>query len=195
MKTIQEVVESSSSISRRPRPREDHPSRRLLAMPPGGLHIRWPDAPLEQEARLMDYKWYAALAYIRANKPTTTSSKARPLRHHCQRQGPTTTCAGPRIWALDDDTCRQPRHPVHKVNVVAAGSHHHPRLCAGPARDSGGGGKRQVIEYQPRKSCTTGALMCAPTCWASSTKRATTRAANGACPTLARTGCCAPRPT
>ena len=37
-------------------------------MPPGGLHIRWPDAPLEQEARLMDYKWYAALAYVRANR-------------------------------------------------------------------------------------------------------------------------------
>ena len=37
-------------------------------MPPGGLHIRWPDPPLEQEARLMDYKWYAALAYVRANR-------------------------------------------------------------------------------------------------------------------------------
>jgi indolepyruvate ferredoxin oxidoreductase len=39
-----------------------------FVMPPGGLHIRWPDAPLEQEARLMDYKWYAALAYVRANR-------------------------------------------------------------------------------------------------------------------------------
>ena len=43
-------------------------------MPPGGLHIRWPDPPLEQEARLMDFKWYAALAYVRANKP-------EPQRH------------------------------------------------------------------------------------------------------------------
>jgi len=32
-----------------------------FAMPPGGLHIRWPDAPLEQEARLMDYKWWLSV--------------------------------------------------------------------------------------------------------------------------------------
>ncbi len=67
MKTIQEVVESSSSISVDPdRVKIILPED--FAMPAGGLHIRWPDAPLEQEARLMDYKWYAALAYIRANK-------------------------------------------------------------------------------------------------------------------------------
>ncbi len=39
-----------------------------FAMPPGGLNIRWPDGFLEQEARLLDYKVYAALAYCRANK-------------------------------------------------------------------------------------------------------------------------------
>jgi indolepyruvate ferredoxin oxidoreductase len=27
---------------------------------PHGLNIRWPDTPLAQEARLFDYKWYAA---------------------------------------------------------------------------------------------------------------------------------------
>ena len=37
-------------------------------MPPGGLNIRWPDSALEMEARLLDYKLYAALAYCRANK-------------------------------------------------------------------------------------------------------------------------------
>ncbi len=39
-----------------------------FVLPPGGLNIRWPDNPLEQEARLMDFKWYAAMAYVRANK-------------------------------------------------------------------------------------------------------------------------------
>ncbi|HET7671282.1 MAG TPA: indolepyruvate ferredoxin oxidoreductase family protein, partial [Burkholderiales bacterium] len=38
-----------------------------FAMPPGGLNIRWPDGILEQEARILDYKVYAALAYARAN--------------------------------------------------------------------------------------------------------------------------------
>ncbi len=37
-------------------------------MPPGGLNIRWPDEPLDQEERLHRHKLYAALAYARANK-------------------------------------------------------------------------------------------------------------------------------
>jgi indolepyruvate ferredoxin oxidoreductase len=67
MKCVTDVVESSASI-------EIDPDRvRILLpedfdMPAGGLGIRWPDPPLAQEARLYDYKWYAALAYIRANK-------------------------------------------------------------------------------------------------------------------------------
>jgi indolepyruvate ferredoxin oxidoreductase len=38
-----------------------------FVLPPGGLNIRWPDAILDQEARILDYKVYAALAYCRAN--------------------------------------------------------------------------------------------------------------------------------
>lgn len=33
-----------------------------------GLNIRWPDPPLQQEARLLNHKLYAALAYCRANR-------------------------------------------------------------------------------------------------------------------------------
>ena len=60
-----------------------------FAMPPGGLNIRWPDPPLEQEARLQDYKFYAALAYARANRLNRIvidSPNAAP-RHRRQRQG------------------------------------------------------------------------------------------------------------
>jgi indolepyruvate ferredoxin oxidoreductase len=39
-----------------------------FALPPDGLNIRWPDPPLVQEARLLNRKLYAALAYCRANK-------------------------------------------------------------------------------------------------------------------------------
>ena len=39
-----------------------------FAIPPGGLNIRWPDPPLEQELRLQRYKVYAAMAYARLNK-------------------------------------------------------------------------------------------------------------------------------
>ncbi|CAN1486385.1 TPP_PYR_PFOR_IOR-alpha_like domain containing protein [Burkholderiaceae bacterium] len=55
MKTIQEVVESSASVD------IDQDRVKIVLpedfnLPPGGLHIRWPDAPLEQETRLMEYK-------------------------------------------------------------------------------------------------------------------------------------------
>ena len=88
MKTIQEIVESSASVSVDP-DRVDIVLPEDFAMPPGGLHIRWPDPPLEQEARLMDYKWYAALAYVRANRlnHNVIDGPERPLRHHRQRQG------------------------------------------------------------------------------------------------------------
>ena len=36
-------------------------------MPPGGLHIRWPDRALDQEARLQGPKLRAAQAFVRAN--------------------------------------------------------------------------------------------------------------------------------
>ncbi|MGE5471878.1 MAG: indolepyruvate ferredoxin oxidoreductase family protein [Bacteroidota bacterium] len=39
-----------------------------FTLPPDGLNIRWPDPPLVQEARLLNHKLYAALAYARANK-------------------------------------------------------------------------------------------------------------------------------
>lgn len=37
-------------------------------LPEGGLNIRWPDAPLDQEARLHEHKLDAARAFVRANK-------------------------------------------------------------------------------------------------------------------------------
>ncbi|HWK69584.1 MAG TPA: indolepyruvate ferredoxin oxidoreductase family protein [Burkholderiaceae bacterium] len=67
MKCVTEVVESTASVDIDPdRARIVIPEDFVL--PPDGLGIRWPDPPLAQEARLIDYKWYAALAYTRANK-------------------------------------------------------------------------------------------------------------------------------
>jgi indolepyruvate ferredoxin oxidoreductase len=66
-KTIAETVDSSASV-------EIGPHRVEIAlpddfeMPPGGLNIRWPDQPLDQEFRLHKYKLYAALAFARANR-------------------------------------------------------------------------------------------------------------------------------
>ncbi len=150
MKTIQEVVESASSVS------VDADRVRIVlpedfAMPAGGLHIRWPDPPLEQEARLMNHKWYAALAYVRANR----------LNHDVIR-GPADRfglIASGKAWndtrqaladlGLDDDTCRAVGIRLHKVAVVWP-------LEASATRAFAEGlqeilvveEKRQVIEYQ-----------------------------------------------
>jgi indolepyruvate ferredoxin oxidoreductase len=67
LKTIAETMDSSASV-------ELDPERARIVlpqdfdMPPGGLNIRWPDQPLEQEYRLHKYKLYAALAFGRANR-------------------------------------------------------------------------------------------------------------------------------
>ncbi|HEX9395851.1 MAG TPA: indolepyruvate ferredoxin oxidoreductase family protein [Burkholderiales bacterium] len=65
-KCVTDVVESGASVDIDPgRVRMVLPSD--FAMPGGGLNIRWPDGILEQEARILDWKVYAALAYVRAN--------------------------------------------------------------------------------------------------------------------------------
>ena len=153
MKTIQEIVESSTSVDVTPdRVRIALPDD--FEMPPGGLHIRWPDPPLEQEARLMNHKWYAALAYIRANRLNhSTVSTAH------DRLG---LIASGKAWndmrqalhdlGLEDDDCRRLGIRLHKVGVVWP-------LEATITRDFATGlqeilvveEKRQVIEYQVKE--------------------------------------------
>jgi indolepyruvate ferredoxin oxidoreductase len=39
-----------------------------FALPSDGMHLRWPDPQLVQERRMQEFKIYAALAYVRANR-------------------------------------------------------------------------------------------------------------------------------
>ncbi len=150
MKTIQEVVESSASVS------VDPGRTKILlpedfVMPAGGVHIRWPDAPLEQEARLFDYKWYAALAYVRANKLNHNVVDGPNDRFGIIASGKAFNDTRQALadLGLDDATCRTLGIRVHKVNVVWP-------LEATITRDFAQGlqeilvveEKRQVIEYQ-----------------------------------------------
>jgi len=150
MKTIQEIVESATTV-------DVNPDRVQIVLPddftvpPGGLHIRWPDPPLEQEARLMNHKWYAALAYVRANRLN------RNIVHTPDdRLG---LIASGKAWndmrqalhdlGLSEADCRRLGIRLHKVGVVWP-------LEATITRDFAQGlqeilvieEKRQVIEYQ-----------------------------------------------
>jgi indolepyruvate ferredoxin oxidoreductase len=65
-KCVTDVVESGASVIVDPeRVQAKLPTD--FTLPQGGLNIRWPDGFLEQETRLLDWKVYAALAYVRAN--------------------------------------------------------------------------------------------------------------------------------
>ena len=66
MKCVTDIIESGAVV--------DFDAERVqivtpadFELPAGGLNIRWPDAVLDMEARMSTYKWYAALAYVRAN--------------------------------------------------------------------------------------------------------------------------------
>lgn len=67
MKCVTDIVESGASVELDP-DRVQVVLPEDFAVPEDGLNIRWPDSPLEQEARMSQHKWYAALAYARANR-------------------------------------------------------------------------------------------------------------------------------
>ena len=150
MKTIQEIVESSATVMIDPQ-RVQIQLPTDFQMPPGGVHIRWPDAALDQEARLFDTKWYAALAYIRANRLNFNAIESKQDRWGVMASGKAYNDTRQALidLGLDDATCRQLGIRVHKVGVVWP-------LEARLTREFASGlqevlvveEKRQVIEYQ-----------------------------------------------
>ena len=150
MKTIQEIVESSATVLVDPN-RVQIKTPTDFVIPPGGLHIRWPDHALEQEARLFDTKWYAALAYIRANRLNYNVIEGPNDRFGIIASGKAFNDTRQALidLGLDDATCRRLGIRLHKVGVVWP-------LEAQLTREFATGlqeilvveEKRQVIEYQ-----------------------------------------------
>jgi len=150
MKTIQEIVESSATVTIDP----DRVNIKIptdFVMPTGGVHIRWPDAALEQEARLFDFKWYAALAYIRANRLNYNVIEGNNDRFGIIASGKAYNDTRQALLdlGLDDASCQRLGIRLHKVSVVWP-------LEAQLTREFATGlqeilvveEKRQVIEYQ-----------------------------------------------
>ena len=150
MKTIQEIVESAATAMIDPE-RVEIRIPTDFEMPPGGVHIRWPDTALEQEARLFDYKWYAALAYIRANRLNYNAIEGPNDRFGLIASGKAYNDTRQALidLGLDDDTCRQLGIRLHKVGVVwpleAQGTR---EFALGLREILVVEEKRQVIEYQ-----------------------------------------------
>ncbi|HEU4623113.1 MAG TPA: indolepyruvate ferredoxin oxidoreductase family protein, partial [Burkholderiaceae bacterium] len=119
MKVVTDVVESSASVVIDPE-RVNIALPSDFAMPPDGLNIRWPDTPLAQEARLLDYKFYAMLAYVRANRLNYNVIDSPHSRFGIMSSGKAYLDTRQALWdlGLDDQTCARIGIRLHKVNVV-----------------------------------------------------------------------------
>ncbi len=149
MKCVTEVVESTASVDIDPdRARIIIPEDFML--PPDGLGIRWPDPPLAQEARLIDYKWYAALAYTRANKLNRVVIDSPRARFGIMTAGKAylDTRQALADLGLDENTCARIGIRLIKIGCVWP-------LNAQDAREFATGleeilvveEKRQILEY------------------------------------------------
>jgi indolepyruvate ferredoxin oxidoreductase len=154
MKTVTEVVEASASVTIDPE-RVQIVLPTDFAMPPGGLNIRWPDTPLEQEARLLDHKLYAALAYCRANGLNGTVIDSPQARFGIAASGKAylDTRQALADLGLDDETCARIGIRLFKVGMVWP-------LEAQAVRAFADGleeilvveEKRQLVEYQIKET-------------------------------------------
>jgi indolepyruvate ferredoxin oxidoreductase len=149
LKCVTDVVESSASVDIDP-----HRTQIVLptdfAMPEGGLNIRWPDPPLVQEARLLDYKWYAALAYVRANKLDRIEIDSPHARFGIMTGGKAYLDVRQALTdlGLDDETCSRIGIRLYKVGCVwpleAQGAH---AFASGLEEILVVEEKRQILEY------------------------------------------------
>ncbi|WP_432262426.1 indolepyruvate ferredoxin oxidoreductase family protein [Cupriavidus sp. TMH.W2] len=149
MKCVTDVVESTASVEIDP----DRVQIKLpedFVVPQGGLNIRWPDSPLEQEARLLDHKWYAALAYVRANRLNRVVLDSPNARFGIMTAGKAYLDVRQALTdlGLDDDTCARIGIRVYKVGCVWPLEAHGAReFAAGLEEILVVEEKRQILEY------------------------------------------------
>ena len=152
MKCITDIVEVSASVD------VDVERVRILLpedfqLPPDGLNIRIPDTPLQQEARLLDYKLYAALAYARANQlnrePWHVPVSEARFGIMTSGKAYLDTCQALADLGLSPEVCRRIGLRLFKVGMVW------PLESTGTQRFADGldeilvvEEKRQVLEYQ-----------------------------------------------
>lgn len=149
LKCVTDVVESSSSVEVSPeRVQTIIPAD--VELPEEGLNIRWPDTPLAQEQRLNDHKWYAALAYVRANHLDKVVIDSPQARFGIMTAGKAYLDVRQALidLGLDDEKCAHVGIRLYKVGCVWP-------LEAQGARDFAKGldeilvveEKRQIMEY------------------------------------------------
>ncbi len=148
-----------------------------FALPPGGLNIRWPDPPLEQERRLHGPKMHGGRTRSRARTASTASCSIRPARGSASSPParPTSTCARrSTISASTTRGARDARHaPLQGRHDVAARAERRARFAAGSRKSSSSRRSARFIEDQLEQH----ALQLGPTRGRASSASATSTAA------------------
>ena len=118
-KTIAETVESSASVEVDPFAIEIA-TPADFEMPPGGLNIRWPDPPLDQEMRLHRYAVKAAQAFARANKLDRIVLDSTNARLGIVTTGKSylDVLQALEVLGLDEAACRDLGIRVYKVGMT-----------------------------------------------------------------------------
>ena len=142
-KCVADTVESSSSVYIDPARTkiivpDDFP------LPPDGVSIRWPDGFLETEARMQDYKIYAALHYCRVNqlnKIVIDSPKPRLGIATSGKSYPDVRQALVDLGITEADAAEMGIARLQDRDAVAAGARRRAQFCRGPRGDPGRRGK------------------------------------------------------
>lgn len=151
LKCVTQVIETSSSVELDPdRIQIVLPGDDEFIMPEGGLNLRWPDPPLVQEARMLNYKWYAALAYVRANHLNRIVIDSPQARFGIMTAGKAYQDVRQALndLGLDTEACRRVGLRVMKVGCVWPLNAHDARHFAeGLDEILVVEEKRQILEY------------------------------------------------
>ena len=118
-KTIAETVETSASVNVDPY-QLDIVIPTDFEVPPGGMNIRWPDPPMQQEMRLHKYAMHAAMAFARVNgidRVVFDSPKAR-LGIVTTGKSYLDVLQALEYLGLDEKTCRDIGIRVYKVGMT-----------------------------------------------------------------------------
>ena len=94
-KAVSETVESAASVELAPGPCIFKTPD--FAIPPSGLHYRWPDLPGPQIEERMEAKKQAVFAFAEANpidRRIYDDARCRAFRHRHHRQGPSRSDGG-----------------------------------------------------------------------------------------------------
>ena len=156
MKLITDTMETHRRRSISPTRRRRSSSRPDFEMPEGGLNLRWPDDRLMQDARLQDYKGFAAHAFVRANRLDHVTLRLARTRASASwpRARPMRTCArrsrelGLTEEAAARSACGSTRSPCPgRWSRRASGNSR-----SGSKRSSSSRERREIVENQIKQA-------------------------------------------